>query len=445
MNFRLGTIPVRLRPEFFILPAIGLMSLGMERGLIWVGIVLFSVLLHELGHAMAMRVFGFAPRIELHGMGGATMWPDAARPSEKQKLIVTLCGPGIELLAAVAVYVGLGRLDLPPLGEWARSTFIWVNFIWALVNLLPILPWDGGHALDSTVALITKKPRSRGVGVVSMLFGAAAVALALTLFDRQIMLIYLGGIGIWKGWQRWSGNEPGMMPPEAETAWNLSTAGQHAQADALLTQTLAGTKDAVVRLHLLEVLAWVRLSANDVGGAERALREMGPEAARVAPELRARIAAHRQEPHRVVEILAPAAAAMKLRPEAWPLLVSALDDDLKLDEIVSQAVSRLALAPPEQELAAAASQKLYEGGHIAASLLLCQRAFEVCKAPMFAFNAACCLCRLGRVDQGLIWLTKAVKAGYRSPVALEQDPDLAPLRELPGFAALADEAKSAAS
>ena len=445
VNFRLGSIPVRLRPEFFLIGIISLSSVGMEKGLIWVAIVFVSVLLHELGHAMAMRAFGYAPSIELHMLGGRTSWPEGARPSDKQKLIVTLCGPGIELLAAIVAFIGLTRLDLPPLADWARTQFIYVNFLWALVNMLPILPWDGGHALDSTVSLITKNPRPRGVGMVSMLFGAAAIAAALALFNKNIMLIYLGAIGVWKGWQRWSGNEPGVMPAEAETAWNLSTQGQHEQAAALLTQTLAGSKDPAVRLHLLEVLAWVKLAANDVTGCERVLRELGPDVARVSPELRARVAAHRQEPHRVVELLAAPAAANRLRPEAWPLLVSAVEDERKLDEIVTQAVSRLALAPAEQEIASSAAAKLFQGGHIPAALLLCQRAFEVCKAPVFAFNAACCLCRLGQVDQGLVWLTRAVKAGYKSPVSLEEDPDLAPLRALPGFAALRDEAKSAAS
>ena len=61
----------------------------------------------------------------------------------------------------------------------------------------------------------------------------------------------------------------------------------------------------------------------------------------------------------------------------------------------------------------------------------------------FAFNAACCLCRLGRVDEGLEWLSKAVATGYTSPVPLDDDPDLDPLRSHPGFAALKEAAHKA--
>lgn len=443
MNFKLGSIPIRLRPEFFIIPALGFMNYGRTLGAIWVGIVFLSVLGHELGHATAMRIFGFPPSIELHAMGGWTLWPEGARPTEKQKLIVTLCGPGIELAAALVVWLALSRVDLPPNAVWARDTFVTVNVFWAALNLLPILPWDGGHALDSSVAIVTGRPRSRSVGMVSMVFGLAAVAAAFLLFNSNFMIMYLGAIGVFKGWQRWGGQEPGMVPPEAEKAWNLSTEGKHEQAEALLTQALAASKDTNARIHLLEVLAWVRLSANDPAGAERAVREMGPEAARTAPELRARLAAHHQRPHEVVELLSAPASVLRLRPEAWPLLVSALDDDRRRDEIITAAVSRLALSPQEQEVAAAAAEKLFHSGHIEAALVLCQKAFDVCKAPGFAFNAACCLCRLGRVDEGLEWLTQAVRAGYKSPVSLEEDPDLAPLRSHPGFAALRDAAKNA--
>lgn len=444
-GFRLGSIPVRIRPEFFILPAYGALTAGrLDMGLIWVAIVFVSILWHELGHALAMRVFGFPPRIELHGMGGWTLWPEGARASEKQKLVVTLCGPGFELVAGGAVWLALRGLELPPLAEWAASQFVFVNVVWAGVNLLPILPWDGGHALDSSIALLTGRARSRAVGMVSMVFGGAAIAVCLWR-DLSFMLLYLGGLGIWKGWQRWSGNEPGAVPPEAEAAWTLSEQGQHAQAEALLVPAVAAAKDPAARAHLLEVLAWVRLSANDPQGAERALRDLGEGVIRASPELRARLAAHRQEPHRVIELLAPLAAVQRLRPEAWPLLISAYDDLKARDELIAASVARLALSPQEAEIAAAAAAKLFHGGHIDAALVLCQRAFEVCKSPFFAFNAACCLCRLGRVDEGLAWLTKAVQAGYRSVESLEKDPDLAPLRSHPGFAALRDAAKTPAS
>ena len=38
-------------------------------------------------------------------------------------------------------------LKLPPLGHMAVSSLLWVNFGWGVFNLLPVLPFDGGHVL----------------------------------------------------------------------------------------------------------------------------------------------------------------------------------------------------------------------------------------------------------------------------------------------------------
>ena len=61
--------------------------------------------------------------------------------------------------------------------------------------------------------------------------------------------------------------------------------------------------------------------------------------------------------------------------------------------------------------------------NVEAALVLCQEAFAVSHTGLFAFNAACCLCRLGRVEEGLDWLGRAVKAGYGNKTAIDEDPE----------------------
>ncbi len=50
------------------------------------------------------------------------------------------------------------------------------------------------------------------------------------------------------------------------------------------------------------------------------------------------------------------------------------------------------------------------------------------------YDYACCLARLGKKDAALAALGTSVERGYRDPAHAEQDDDLAPLREMPGFA-----------
>lgn len=91
-RFKLGGVPVLLRPIFFVIPVMASMQGGLSHGIAWAAVVLISVLAHELGHASVMRIFGFEPSIELHALGGSTHW-GPAMPTARQRFWVSLAGP----------------------------------------------------------------------------------------------------------------------------------------------------------------------------------------------------------------------------------------------------------------------------------------------------------------------------------------------------------------
>ena len=72
LHFRLFGFPIRITPWFWI----GAVLLGIggdsapEAVLTWVVVVLISILVHELGHAFAIRYFGESARITLYHLGG---------------------------------------------------------------------------------------------------------------------------------------------------------------------------------------------------------------------------------------------------------------------------------------------------------------------------------------------------------------------------------------
>ena len=199
-RFKLGGIPVLVRPGFFMLPAIGASNLPPTQAALAVAIVLGSILLHELGHAIAMRGFGRTASIELHMMGGLTFWQQDVRPSVSERLIVSLAGPGIQLVPGVVAFAAWRYGAFSPETQWALRLLVFVNIGWALVNLLPVLPWDGGNSFDALLELLTGRPRPRLVGWVSLVIGALVVAFAL--WERWMMLGYLGGMGILYGFRR---------------------------------------------------------------------------------------------------------------------------------------------------------------------------------------------------------------------------------------------------
>ncbi|MBI5544732.1 MAG: M50 family metallopeptidase, partial [Deltaproteobacteria bacterium] len=93
IRFRLGPIPVAIEPGFWLMSlAFGLSArLGFEAILLWVGVVLVSVLVHELGHALVALVFGVRSHISLHTFGGLTF--PARRMSRPREIAMSLAGP----------------------------------------------------------------------------------------------------------------------------------------------------------------------------------------------------------------------------------------------------------------------------------------------------------------------------------------------------------------
>ena len=189
LRFTLFGIPVAVQPIFWVV--IGILgfphrfdSQGFGSLLIWVPIVFVAIMIHELGHAFAMRRFGGRPGIELYGFGGLTHWHGGAGSLPRAKSIaVSLAGPAAGLLAGVAALPIDSSLG-PETGWAARfavHNWLWINIGWSLFNLLPVLPLDGGHTLEDIL-----QPMKRGwVRARWFSIGVAAVGIVVGLAFRQ--------------------------------------------------------------------------------------------------------------------------------------------------------------------------------------------------------------------------------------------------------------------
>jgi Zn-dependent protease len=192
LNFRIARIPVHVAPTFF-LTALFLGGLGgdLGRAVVWVAVVFASVLAHELGHAAAGSLFGLRPTIDLHAMGGTTSWSGASgasgarRPSIARRVLISVAGPGAGFALAVVVLCvrraveSGGALDTG-LGGYAVRSLLWVNVGWGILNLLPILPLDGGHVIQLLLDGATGGRGERPARIVSLVAAALAALLAFT-------------------------------------------------------------------------------------------------------------------------------------------------------------------------------------------------------------------------------------------------------------------------
>ncbi len=190
-HFHVAGFPVRVHPLFFLVALMTGWTLISEpaRLALWVGIVFVSVLLHELGHALAFRRYGCPARIELHGMGGTAHTDQGAHLTHRQLAWVSFAGPGIGFLAGGLIW---GLSSLAPLGEpggladQGLRQFLWVNIGWGLFNLLPMQPLDGGQLLTNLVRARSGYRHERrllGVGIAT-----AVAVLGLAIWWKMVWL-----------------------------------------------------------------------------------------------------------------------------------------------------------------------------------------------------------------------------------------------------------------
>jgi Zn-dependent protease len=214
--FRLWGIPVRVSGWFW--PVTALFGWGLCQALardprealqllvLWEVVVFVSIVIHEMGHALAYRAFGQDCQVVVYQLGGLAIpvsWGrrGARRPIER--LLVAAAGPAAQL-AVAAIVVGTLRaagrsvpFPIEAVGErlglhegappatlfgFAVALFILqVNVLWPLINLLPVPPLDGGQIVREGLAALA-------------IDGAAGIAAGIGLF--------VAGAMAWWSWQQ---------------------------------------------------------------------------------------------------------------------------------------------------------------------------------------------------------------------------------------------------
>lgn len=194
---------------------------------IWIAAMFISILVHELGHTLAFRYFGLDSHIVLYHFGGLAIpegfasWRGARMRSLKpaEQLVVSLAGPfaqitlGVSLAAAGLAmgymlspevdywlsFVGISipesyRVPTNPLVFAFGTALIGPSIWWALLNLVPIFPLDGGQVLQSLAAMYR---RTDGLSEAYLVGGVCGILLGLYFMNNSqpmfgMMLIVLG-------------------------------------------------------------------------------------------------------------------------------------------------------------------------------------------------------------------------------------------------------------
>lgn len=286
MEFRLFGIPIRVNPFFLLLAAyIGYVNRPdgadeIAALAVTVPLVFAAVLAHELGHAFAGRVFGLTPRIDLHGFGGLTSWSGAARRlSPWRSMLVSFAGPLVGIAFGVPALVWWIVAEPPgALAVFALEMFVFVNLGWGVLNLVPMMPLDGGNIMAAFFELFAEGKGRIAARWVSLLVSGAILAWAFTTMN--IWILVLVGFMAWSNWRALQAERTLSDDlPLLDELGEIQRAHDRGDADEVIARAealRARARTPVVRAQLQNLLAWGQYVRGDVGAALAALEEMPP-------------------------------------------------------------------------------------------------------------------------------------------------------------------------
>lgn len=186
-------------------PGEGIIWANLGWLLLWVCLIFFTVLLHEIGHAIMARWLGIGTeKIVLYPIGGGAFLEQIPEDPGKE-IKIAIAGPVVNLLlvglAALVFFLSsdnnlslLLQFFLQPnsnivvfdvsLFEQLTVVFLVLNLLLGVFNLLPAFPLDGGRVLRAVLSYRWSRERATIIAArLGMLGGLLLLALAVYLGD----------------------------------------------------------------------------------------------------------------------------------------------------------------------------------------------------------------------------------------------------------------------
>lgn len=445
MSFMLFGFSVRFHPSFFVMAIILGMPRGMDvyeiaRTVSWVAVVTFSILLHELGHAFANRAFGGGTSIELYSLGGVAIQDGDHRLSNGQRAIVSFAGPLAGFMLGGVVFAIQSSSILPDNNGLVTNTvrqLLWVNIGWGLLNLLPLLPLDGGNIMQAGLNALRDGKGIRPAQLISMFVG---VTVAATAFYYE--WLWAGLIAAWCVLTTYRQMKDGQAEMRDAPLWeDFAAADDLTEKDYVegiqhLGDLLVKAKSNQLRAKITEQLAWHHVHQGNIEDAVRALSGM-PESWKASSPLLGHIYYRQGRYDEATPLLEQSAKEFSDSESWWPwIAISLCETYIKVGqpdlavEFLNGAIERI----QARNILSAIDASLFHAGHFKRAAELGETSFVRFGDPNDAYNVACCLAKIPNAEErALSWLSKAVDAGYSDGDHLDADADLDAIRALPGY------------
>jgi Zn-dependent protease len=198
---RIEGIDLYVHPTFLILIAWTFLFQGGSFAVLLTIALFGCVLLHELGHALAARMYGIRTEdITLYPIGGVARLERMPR-SAGPELVIAIAGPIVNFVIAAGLYVGLTlvgpRASAGFFGLFLTQLMIY-NLGLGLFNLVPAFPMDGGRILRAVLSSWVGRLRATEFAAslgqfLALVAGGQGLLQGQFLFVILALFIYFAG------------------------------------------------------------------------------------------------------------------------------------------------------------------------------------------------------------------------------------------------------------
>ncbi len=177
-----------------------------------------SVVLHELGHALTARAFGYATRdITISLLGGCASLIGLPRKAS-QELATAIAGPAVSFVLSAAGFLCLRFVEFESVWAWFCADFLaWMNLMLGGFNLLPGFPMDGGRIFRSVLRAFLSREKAT---LVAMWVGRAlAIYLGLSGLHAFATGGAWGVVRMMIAWMIWQEGYREYLLARMESTW----------------------------------------------------------------------------------------------------------------------------------------------------------------------------------------------------------------------------------
>lgn len=194
--FRLLGFEVTVRAGFVIFLGLIVFLYQDAFGLWLAASLAVFTLLHELGHAVAARRAGADASISLDFLAGYTSYRPRRPISVLRRALISAAGPVSQIVVSLAVVYALGAdpfsIDSVRQSDLTAAVW-WAGPVIGALNLIPVLPLDGGHLAQAGLEAVIhdRAPRVMAIASLVLTAGGAAVMFATGNGGFVIFIVFL--------------------------------------------------------------------------------------------------------------------------------------------------------------------------------------------------------------------------------------------------------------